>query len=228
MANSLHLFDDLILSNVGKVDRINDGLAILGKGTFKFCITDDDGRVHHIRIPNYLYLPKLHGACCCHNIGRRRWETMKLRLEILSIAASCIGMVARRQSPFTHRPTHQSSIQLPPQAHTGCLWPHSKRWRHLSFGGRQLSNCLDHGFQGSTSYPKNSWWKKTSIEARRNQLMRQTRMTTLFAPQTYLPPRLRRIHPASPSDEGPSPSIQIHQRPRRRTSPFPPLTTKPS
>ena len=62
MANSPHLFDDLILSDVGKVDGINDGLAILGKGTFKFSITDDDGRVHHIRIPNSLYLPKLHGC----------------------------------------------------------------------------------------------------------------------------------------------------------------------
>ena len=62
MANSPHLFDDLILSDVGRVDGINDGLAILGKGTFKFSITDDDGRVHHIRIPNSLYLPKLQGC----------------------------------------------------------------------------------------------------------------------------------------------------------------------
>ncbi len=61
LANSTHLFDDLILSDVGKVDGINDGLAILGKGTFKFSITDDGGRVHHICIPNSLYLPKLDG-----------------------------------------------------------------------------------------------------------------------------------------------------------------------
>jgi hypothetical protein len=62
MANSPHLFDNLILLDVGKVDEINDGLAILGKGTFKFSISDNDGRVHHICIPNSLYLPKLH--CC--------------------------------------------------------------------------------------------------------------------------------------------------------------------
>jgi len=62
MANSPHLFDNLILSDVGKVDGINDGLAILGKGTFKFSITNDDSRVHHICIPNSLYLPKLHGC----------------------------------------------------------------------------------------------------------------------------------------------------------------------
>jgi hypothetical protein len=62
MANSPHLFDDLILSDVGNVDGINEGLAILGKGTFKFSISDDDGRVHRIRIPNSLYLPKLQGC----------------------------------------------------------------------------------------------------------------------------------------------------------------------
>jgi hypothetical protein len=32
MANSPHLFDNLVLSKVGKVDGINDGLEILGKG----------------------------------------------------------------------------------------------------------------------------------------------------------------------------------------------------
>ncbi len=63
-------------------------------------------------------------------------------------------------------------------------------------------------FRGSTSYPKNSWPKRTSsIKARRNQLTQQTRKTTLIAFQTYLPPQLRRTHPTSPSAEGPSPSI---------------------
>ena len=62
MANSPHLFDDLILSDVVKVDGINEGLAILGKGTFKFNISDDDGRVYRICIPNSLYLPKLQGC----------------------------------------------------------------------------------------------------------------------------------------------------------------------
>jgi hypothetical protein len=62
MANSPHLFDNLILSDVGKFDGINDGLAILGKGTYKFGISNNDGRVHCICIPNSLYLPKLHGC----------------------------------------------------------------------------------------------------------------------------------------------------------------------
>jgi hypothetical protein len=59
MANSPHLFDDFVLSDVGKVNGINDGLAILGKGMFKFKIADNDGRVHVIKFPNSLYLPKL-------------------------------------------------------------------------------------------------------------------------------------------------------------------------
>ena len=108
-------------------------------------------------------------ASCCHNSGRRRWETMKHGWEILRIAASCIGLEARRQCPFTPRPTHQSSTRCPPQARTGRLRPHSKRWRHRSFGGRQLSNCHNHGFRGRrTSYPKNSLPKRTSIEVRRS------------------------------------------------------------
>jgi hypothetical protein len=153
---------------------------------------------------------------------------MKHGWEILHIAASCIGLEARRHSLFTPRPTRQSSTRLPPHARTGHLRSHLKQWRHRSFGGGQLSNYLDHGFRGSTSYPKSLWPKRTSIKARRNQSMRQARMTTLFALQTYLPPRLRGTHPTSPSNKGPSPSIRIHQRPRRRTPPFLPLTTKPS
>jgi hypothetical protein len=62
MAHSPHLFEDLILLDVGKVDGINDRLAILGKGTFKFSISNNDGRVNCICIPNSLYLPKLHGC----------------------------------------------------------------------------------------------------------------------------------------------------------------------
>jgi hypothetical protein len=59
MANSPHLFEILVLSEVGKVDGINDGLEIVGKGTFNFKLADNDGRTHIIRVPNSLYLPKL-------------------------------------------------------------------------------------------------------------------------------------------------------------------------
>ncbi len=62
MANSPHLFDNLILLDVGKVNGIYEGLAILSKRMFKFNISNDNCRVHHICIPDSLYLPKLQGC----------------------------------------------------------------------------------------------------------------------------------------------------------------------
>jgi hypothetical protein len=59
MAGYPHLFEDLRLSDEGKVEGINDGLKIMGKGTFKFKIEDNNGRMHKIKIPNSLYLPGL-------------------------------------------------------------------------------------------------------------------------------------------------------------------------
>jgi hypothetical protein len=55
--NSPHLLDNLILSNKGTVDGINDRLAIKGREAFKFTIGDDNGRWHNIRIPESLYVP---------------------------------------------------------------------------------------------------------------------------------------------------------------------------
>jgi hypothetical protein len=43
MAGYPHLFEDLRLSNEGEVEGISDGLKIMGKGTFKFKIEDDNG-----------------------------------------------------------------------------------------------------------------------------------------------------------------------------------------
>jgi hypothetical protein len=59
MANSPPFFENLVLSNEGKVDGINEGLEIAGKGTFKFKIMDNNGMAHIIRIPNLLYLHQL-------------------------------------------------------------------------------------------------------------------------------------------------------------------------
>ncbi len=60
MANAPHLFEDLRLDdNKGQVDGINSGLDIAGQGTFKFNITNDDGKIHMIKIPNSLYVPNL-------------------------------------------------------------------------------------------------------------------------------------------------------------------------
>jgi hypothetical protein len=60
MANAPHLFEDLRLDdNKGQVDGINSGLDITGQGTFKFNITNDDEKIHAIKIPNSLYVPNL-------------------------------------------------------------------------------------------------------------------------------------------------------------------------
>jgi hypothetical protein len=60
MANAPHLFENLHLNNDrGQVDGITCGLYIKGEGTFKFNITDDDGKAHTIKISNSLYVPNL-------------------------------------------------------------------------------------------------------------------------------------------------------------------------
>jgi hypothetical protein len=51
--------DNLVLSNKGMVDGINDGLENWGKGTFKLTIGDDNGRWHNICSPESLYVPGL-------------------------------------------------------------------------------------------------------------------------------------------------------------------------
>ena len=56
-AMSPHLLDNLVLSDKGSVDGITDGLPIKGKGTFKFTIGDNNGRLHNIRILESLYVP---------------------------------------------------------------------------------------------------------------------------------------------------------------------------
>jgi hypothetical protein len=60
MANKAHLFEDLRLNkDKGQVDGISDGLKIVGKGTFKFLIKDDEGKQHTIHIKNSLYVPDM-------------------------------------------------------------------------------------------------------------------------------------------------------------------------
>jgi hypothetical protein len=60
MANAPHLLENIHLTNdAGEVNGIGDGLAIKGKGTFKFSLKDDNGKIHTIKIPNSLYLPGL-------------------------------------------------------------------------------------------------------------------------------------------------------------------------
>ncbi len=62
MVNNTHLFEDLCLNeNNEQVSGIADGLAIEGEGTFKFDVTDDNGKRHtiKIKIKNSLYVPKM-------------------------------------------------------------------------------------------------------------------------------------------------------------------------
>jgi len=59
MINKDHLFEDLRLINNGQVEGIGNGLEIAGEGTFKFKITDDNGKIHTIKIPNSLYVPEM-------------------------------------------------------------------------------------------------------------------------------------------------------------------------
>jgi hypothetical protein len=60
MANAPHLFEDLCLNdNKGQVDGMNSGLYIARHGKFKFNITNDDRKIHAIKIPNSLYVPNL-------------------------------------------------------------------------------------------------------------------------------------------------------------------------
>ena len=42
-----------------EVKGIATGLRINGRGTLNFCIDDDDGVHHKIRIPNSVLIPKL-------------------------------------------------------------------------------------------------------------------------------------------------------------------------
>jgi hypothetical protein len=60
MANAPHPFEDLQLTDdAGEVKGIGNGLAIEGKGMFKFLLEDNQEKIHTIKIPNSLYLPGL-------------------------------------------------------------------------------------------------------------------------------------------------------------------------
>jgi hypothetical protein len=60
MVKSTDLLEDLVLDNhKRRVNGIEGGLEILGRGTFVFNIEDDDGKIHTVRIPNSVYVPGL-------------------------------------------------------------------------------------------------------------------------------------------------------------------------
>ena len=59
MVNAPHLVEDLKFGEVGEIEGIKLGLDIKGRGTFKFKIEDDNGKMHKIKIPNSLFVPDL-------------------------------------------------------------------------------------------------------------------------------------------------------------------------
>ena len=59
MATRPKKFEDLILDAGQSVQGIEGGLAIKGHGTFIFNIEDNEGTVHHIKIPDSMYVPDL-------------------------------------------------------------------------------------------------------------------------------------------------------------------------
>jgi hypothetical protein len=59
MVNAPCLFEDLKLEEVWEVEGIKLGLDIKGKGTFKFKIENDNGKMHEIKISSSLYIPDL-------------------------------------------------------------------------------------------------------------------------------------------------------------------------
>jgi hypothetical protein len=72
MANSPHLFEHLRLNdNKGQVDGMNSGLDIVGQGTFKFNIADNDGKIHAIKISKSLYVPNLKRCLLLPQLGAR-------------------------------------------------------------------------------------------------------------------------------------------------------------
>ncbi len=89
IVNSPHLFEDLKLSDSkGEVNGISEGLAIKGMDTFKFVLTDKDGKVHIIHIKNSLYLPGL--KCCFMSLQHWAQEVGDNKTWMGNFAHCCI------------------------------------------------------------------------------------------------------------------------------------------
>ena len=79
MANAPHLFEDLHLTNnAGEVNGIGDGLDIKGKGTFKFSLEDNNGRIHTVKIPISIltWVKAVPPIATTLGTGGRRWANM--------------------------------------------------------------------------------------------------------------------------------------------------------
>jgi hypothetical protein len=99
MAKAPHLFEDLHLDDKkGQVDRINSGLDIAGQGTFKFNITDDNGKAHTIRIPKKLakFKPPKCAGCLFGAMTRIPWRSRETKAShkvfIVTKPGECISV----------------------------------------------------------------------------------------------------------------------------------------
>jgi hypothetical protein len=114
MANAPHLFEDLQLTdNVEEVKGIGNGLAIEGKGMFKFSLEEDQGKILTIKIPNSLYLPELKQCLLSPQHWAQEAGDGQTWMGNFKESVCCIGTgEARKQSSLIHQGTRQSSPRL--------------------------------------------------------------------------------------------------------------------
>jgi hypothetical protein len=132
MVNSPYLLEKLVLSNKGMVDGMNDGLENWGKGTFKFPIRDDNGRLHNIRIPRSPYIPWLKKCL----LPPQDWAQMVAdnKAWMGNYMQCCILYWHGGQKTvlFSTSPTLQPSSRLLPCACIRHLPLHLRPWRPCS------------------------------------------------------------------------------------------------
>jgi hypothetical protein len=115
MRNHPDKFENLTLKKEGpKVEGIQGGLVIKGTGSFNFHIEDDEGAVHHIKIPNSKYIPSLK---ICLLLPRQYPFPRGTRIEDNDEALLLIWNQGRHKriiphSPMTNTPTFRMALAL--------------------------------------------------------------------------------------------------------------------
>ena len=223
MANSPHLFDNLVLLDVGKVNGINDGLAILAKGSFKFKIADNNGRVHVIKIPNSLYLPKLESCL----LLPQHWaqEAGNSQTWMGNFVHCCI----------LHWCCDKKTVPFDSLSNTPIFYTASSSSTYRAFAAT-FEAMEAPFFQRETVLqlpPGQRFLREHAIPEEfvaEEDLHRDTTKSVDMVDKDNkcLPLPLRRAPLTSRSATGPSPLIQLRQRPRMRPVPLSPPMTKPN
>ncbi len=179
MANSPHLFEDLHLDNdKGQVDKINSGLDIAGQGTFKFNITDNDGKAHTIRIPNSLYIPNLKRCLLLPQHwaqeagGKQTWMGNYRDNCVLNWRGGkkTVPFQPTTNVPLFYMASFSRSYCAFAATFEAMEAPYFQREKVLEFPGRRdlMDNIV----------PEESLQKRTSITTKRYQSMREFQRTT--------------------------------------------------